>query len=157
MDALTIPCPHCLTPNPAWGAQRCASCGINMRSDQEQAILQERLKPLVSQLQEVISADQPQAAQIQPLLQQLAPYRDNFSFLEEVIQQTQQVLQPLQQAEYANRKRLIIHLLILLVLLIAPLLSSTWGAPLYLTALFMLPVLGWTCLGVWPLIRKNGL
>lgn len=128
-----------------------------MRSDQEQAILQERLKPLLFQLQEALAADHPQASRIQPLVQQLTPYRDNFSFLEEVIQQTQQVLQPLQQVEYANRKRLIIHLLILLVLLIAPLLSSTWGAPLYLTALFMLPVLGWTWLGVWPLIRKHGL
>lgn len=128
-----------------------------MRSDHEQALLQERLKPLVSQLEEALAVEQPQVAQIQPLLQQLTPYRDNFSFLEEVIQQTQQVLQPLQQAEYANRKRLIIHLLVLLVLLIVPLLSSMWGAPLYLTGLFMLPVLGWTWLGVWPLIRKHGL
>lgn len=155
MATLTTTCPHCMSENPALGEQRCVSCKLNMRSDQEQALLQTQIKPKLDQLAGFMGATPQKLPQIQPLLAELAPYRQSYAFLEEVIQETQNQITPLQIAAYDRQKRLVIHLTILLVLLIAPLLSSWWQAPLYLTGLFMLPVLGWFVLGVWPLVRKK--
>ncbi|MEM6346149.1 MAG: hypothetical protein AAF927_19830 [Bacteroidota bacterium] len=155
MATLFCICPHCLTENPAFGEQRCISCKLNMRSNQEQAILQKQLKPLVGQLDELMRSAEQNLRQIQPLLDQLAPYQQKYAFLEEVLQKTKTTIEPLQIAAYHKQKRLVIHWTILLALLIAPLLSSWWQAPLYLTGLFMLPVVGWLILGIWPLLRKK--
>lgn len=155
MASLTVSCPHCLSENPAFGAQRCVSCQLNMRSDQEQALLGRQIQPQVEQLEGLLrSAPQP-IKEIQPILVQLAPYRRNYPFLEEVIQNAQNQIEPLQKVAYERQKRLAIHLSILLALLIAPLLSSWWQAPLYLTGLFFLPVLGWFALGIWPFVRNK--
>ncbi len=148
-------CPHCMTQNPAFGGQRCISCKLNMRSDQEQAVLQKQLKPLVEQLDELMRSAEQNLSQIQPLVDKLTPYQQTYAFLEEVLHKTKSEIEPLQIAAYHKQKRLVIHLTILLVLLIAPLLSSWWQAPLYLTGLFMLPVVGWLFLGIWPLVRKK--
>ncbi|MEL7532477.1 MAG: hypothetical protein AAFN10_14260 [Bacteroidota bacterium] len=155
MATLTSSCPHCLAVNPAFGAQRCVACKLNMRSDQEQALLQKQIEPLVGQLEELMRSAEQNLAQIQPLLGKIAPYQQKYAFLEELVQNTSVEIEPLQIAAYQKQKRLVIHLAILLVLLIAPLLSSWWKAPLYLTGLFMLPVVGWLILGIWPLVRKK--
>lgn len=155
MATLTFSCPHCLAANPAFGAQRCVACKLNMHSDQEQLVLQKQIEPLVSQLGELTRSAKQNLGEIQPLLSKIAPYSQKYAFLEEVIQATQTEIEPLQRAAYDRQKRLVIHLAILLVLLIAPLLSSWWEAPLYLTGLFMLPVIGWFALGIWPLVRKK--
>ena len=126
-----------------------------MRSDQEQAVLQKQLKPLVEQLDELMRSAEQNLSQIQPLVDKLTPYQQTYAFLEEVLHKTKSEIEPLQIAAYHKQKRLVIHLTILLVLLIAPLLSSWWQAPLYLTGLFMLPVVGWLFLGIWPLVRKK--
>ncbi|MFK7925232.1 MAG: hypothetical protein AB8H47_24975 [Bacteroidia bacterium] len=155
MASPTVSCPHCLSANPAFVAQRCASCQLNMRSDQEQTLLGQQIQPQVEQLEGLLRSAPQSIAEIQPILAQLAPYRQDYSFLEEVIQNAQNQIEPLQKAAYERQKRLVIHLGILLVLLIAPLLSSWWEAPLYLTGLFFLPVLGWFALGIWPLVRNK--
>ena len=118
-------------------------------------MLGHQIQPQVEQLEKLLGSAPQSMQEIQPILTQLAPYRQNYPFLEEVIQNAQNHIEPLQRAAYERQKRLVIHLTILLVLLIAPLISSWWEAPLYLTGLFFLPVIGWFVLGVWPLMRNK--
>ena len=151
----TDSCPHCYIETDPFAGQRCPSCGLNMRSDREHRLLMETIKGLVEEIEAIRQNVSVSDLQIQPLVNKLLPYGKAFPFLDDYIQETKAEIEPALIEEYRLRQRKVMHLAVLLLLLLVPLLASLWNAPLVMTGLLFLPVLGWTWLGVWPLYRKT--
>lgn len=151
----TDSCPHCYIETEPFGGQRCPSCGLNMRSDREHRLLMEIIKGLVEEIEAIRQDVNVSDTRIQPLVNKLLPYGKAFPFLDDYIQEAKAEIEPALLQEYRLRQRKVLHLAVLLLLLLVPLVATLWNAPLVMTGLLFLPVLGWTWLGVWPLYRKT--
>jgi hypothetical protein len=148
-------CPHCYFEADPFAGQRCSSCGLNMRSDREYRLLMEKIKGMIEEIEVIRQDVNVSDIQIQPLVNKLLPYGKALPFLEEYIQEAKAAIEPALIQEYRLRQRKVMHLAVLLLLLMVPLVAALWEAPLTMTGLLFLPVLGWTWLGVLPLYRKT--
>lgn len=151
----TYSCPHCYVENPFIGPQRCVSCGLSMHSDQDQRIrnewFPEKYEPLLAHL--TILAAHPQSLKqlrdIQPILSELTPLAQRYTWLKTYLDQVEVFLQPFQKALDRYKKQLLVHLFLFVILFLAPALALLLGANVTVTSLLFLPVIGWGYLGLW--------
>jgi hypothetical protein len=159
-STLTLPCPHCERDNPAFGTQRCAHCRLNMRSDAEQALLQEQIRPVVEGIEQLLltwEADttvEPDEAHLMQWMEQAHTFAGQQAFLKPWLTSVHERLAPW----YArNRRRQLfrINVLILLALAIAPVLAWVWTGDALLLVLLSLPVGGWGYLGIVRFLQNG--
>lgn len=157
-ESLFLLCPHCETDNPAFGAQRCVQCRLNMRSDAEQAVLQEGIRPVVEGIEELLekwavdTTQEPDEAHLMPWMDQAHTYAQQYPFLKPWLASVKARLSPWYTR---NRRRQLLRLnvLILFALAIAPVLAWVWAGSGQLILLLSLPVVGWGYLGVFRFLR----
>ncbi|MEL6673700.1 MAG: hypothetical protein AAFR61_15955 [Bacteroidota bacterium] len=157
-SSLSLICPHCEGENPAFEAQRCRHCGLNMRSDREHLQLQQKVFPLVEQVETITRDAERSALQqfqaIQPLLAELTPYARQHDFLEGWLKEEEEKWAPVMQRLYRFRQMLMLHLAFLFLLCLVPLVAWMMGASNMLMGLLCLPVFGWGYLGVWGFVQR---
>jgi hypothetical protein len=158
----SLKCPHCLEPNPAFGPQRCQSCGLNMFSNQIQALREKRIRPLAEQLEKQLlnlkGGKDPAsaAAYAYQLLDALEPYEkvEELSFLPELLQEARQQLEPFPRKKQRDRS-LQLNIFILVLLALFPLSFLMIGGEPLVVGLLSLPVVGWAYLGIYAYVRKR--
>lgn len=140
-------------------AQRCQSCQLNMMSDRSFATWQQHLQPAWAQLQAAIAQETPpqsrEWAGIQPAIETLTPWKEEFPGLEKGLEAIQPRLQAWLKERHL-RQRLLLHGFLWIILALVPIFAAWFGAPLEMILLLSLPVIGWAWLGLWPLWKQRG-
>ena len=148
-------CPHCYEKNPAFGEQKCISCGVRMFSDKEQQVRTTYLYPKAELLQKKMweLESHPRSLglfkEIQPILFDLARLSQQFDWLQGYVGKVEEFLLPYQQALDRFKRQLLVHLFVFFILLLAPILAFWLGADPMMSSLLFLPVIGWGYLGLW--------
>ncbi len=155
-------CPHCREENSAFGPQRCGHCGLNMMSDQLQALREQKLKPLAEKLDEQLlfmRAGNNQAVAVsyaRELYKSLVVYENHadFSFLKPLLEQARTALAAFPEKKRKdNRKQM--SWLVFIILILFPLVSLLLEKELSLAILLFLPVVGWFFMGILPLLKMK--
>ncbi len=158
-ETLTLICPHCDTPNPAFGEQRCVQCSLNMRSDREQARLQDEVQPLLEKMEQMTqnweadTTQNPDEEHFSQWMKQAMAMAPEYPFLADYLHSLRVRLTPW-LASLRKRRLLRLNGFILGGLCIPPLLALMWSADWVLVGMLALPVFGWTYLGMYPLMRS---
>lgn len=132
-----------------------------MVSDQEFHFLNNELKPIAADLRvKLQSLEQGKPATllmplIQPLLEQLAPYRKDRPWLEEYLSKVEETVAPYMEYYRQYRRSLTIFYVILGVLAIVPLVAWFLTRDPFLVFLLALPIPGWYFLGIRPFLKKH--
>lgn len=148
--------------NPAFGPQRCAHCGLNMMSDQQQAIREQKIKPLAEKLDEqllFVRAGKDQAVAVsyaQELYNSLLVYQEKaeFDFLQPLLNQAKEELAPFPQKQ-APQQQKYFSWVVLVILFIIPVFAFIIYENPILTLLLSLTFVAWLLIAVLPMMKAK--
>lgn len=155
-------CPHCLEENPAFGPQRCMHCGMNMISDHQQAIREQKLKPLAEKLDEQLlhiraGKDQQVAVSYARELYNSLRVYDNqppWEFLDPLLRKAEKNLAPFPEKKKAN-PQVMLNWIVFSMLLLFPIVSFWMYKDIVVFILLLLPLIGWFFIAIWPMLRQK--
>lgn len=155
-------CPHCMAENPAFGPQRCAHCGMNMISDQHQAIREQKLKPLAEKLDEQLlfvraGTDQVVAVNYaREVYKTLKPYENQaeFVFLKPLLDQAEIALAPFPERRKATPQSFLNWVVFGFLFLFA-LISFLMYENFVVLILLTLPLVAWFAIAIWPMLKAK--
>lgn len=155
-------CPHCLAENPAFGPQRCEHCGMNMISDQFQAIREQKIKPLAEKLDEqllFIRAGKDQAAAVsyaRELYNGLVIYEKHteLAFIKPLLAEAQEALAPFPERPKAN-PQVFMNYIVFALLFLFPVISFMMYENLVVLILLTLPLIGWFVIAILPMLKQK--
>ena len=152
MNIPDIICPLCREKNKAFENQRCTHCKMLMISDQKFQEQNTTIRPLMEKIASALQTGS-QHREIQPLLNQLAPYKDDHIIVQEYLQGVSKRIQPLIMAD---RLRLMwkLNIFIAVILFLIPLGAAYTLMPTTIVGLLVLPALAWIWIGIIIFKRK---